>query len=275
VECAENFRAYVSKGKVKGGQTTMPHEHVHQLLNCEYDVDTDSVIQAQWNEIRAETLKSGGLGKAVFLCDFSGSMAGLPQEVSLAMGILGSEVTSPEFRNHILTFDSEPKWHRFSETATLREKVESVGGLGIGTSTNFQGACNLILERLVQHKVSPSDAPTHLITVTDMGFDAACGENNMYVTPTNVPWQTQFQMVRESFTTHGYTPPIIVCWNVSASYTDAHATADEVGVVQLSGWSPSVLKALQSGVKVKTPYEGLRVLLDAPRYDKVREALKA
>ena len=272
IACAEHFRSYIAQGKVKGAQTTMPHEHIHEVLKGFYNIDSDSVIQAQWNAIREETLKGGGLGRAVFLCDFSGSMDGVPKEVSLALGILGSEVTSPEFRNHILTFDSSPQWHRFPEHATLREKVESVGQLGTGTSTNFQAACNLILERLIIQKVSPDNAPTHLITVTDMGFDAACGENNMYVQRGDVSWQTQFQMVRESFAKHGYEPPLIVCWNVSAKYTDAHATANEVGVVQLSGWSPSLLKAFQTGITVQTPYEGLRALLDSPRYDRVREA---
>jgi hypothetical protein len=121
-----------------------------------------------------------------------------------------------------------------------------------------------VLEKLVEHKIAPSDAPTHLIVVTDMGFDKA---NN------GGKWETQFQKVRADFQAQGYEPPLIVCWNVSASYTDAHAKAHEIGVVQLSGWSPSVLKAIQTGVSVQTPYQGLRVLLDDVRYDKVRAAV--
>jgi len=31
------------------------------------------------------------------------------------------------------------------------------------------------------------------------------------------------------------------------------------------------LKALQTGVKVQTPYEGMRCILDDARYDAVRE----
>jgi hypothetical protein len=125
-------------------------------------------------------------------------------------------------------------------------------------------ACALVLEKLVEHKVAQEDAPTHLIVVTDMGFDKA---ND------NGPWKTQFQTIRADFQAQGYEPPLIVCWNVSSSYTDAHAKAHEIGVVQLSGWSPSVLKAIQTGVTVQTPYQGLRVLLDDTRYDKVRAAV--
>lgn len=269
VECAEKFKKYkesVKRGEVvmKGGDTTMPNEHVRKVISAEYDEDIDSVVQAQWEAIRVTTAAGGGLGKSVFLCDFSGSMSGEPLEVSLAMGILGSELADPAFRNHILTFDAEPKWHQFPEGQTLRRKIDSIYGKGTGLNTNFLAACELVLERLVEHKVAQQDAPTHLIVITDMGFDKA---NNGSI------WETQFQKVRADFQAQGYEPPLIVCWNVSALYRDAHAKAHEIGVVQLSGWSPSVLKALQTGVRVETPYQGLRVLLDDARYDKVRVAV--
>jgi len=268
VECAKHFKEYMASVKrgtvMKGGDTTMPNEHVKKVIHSLYDEDADSVIQAQWEAIRTKTAQEGGLGKSVFLCDFSGSMAGEPIEVSLAMGILGSELADPAFRNHILTFDAEPKWHQFKEGHTLREKIESIYGIGQGLNTNFIAACALVLERLVEHKVAQEDAPTHLIVVTDMGFDQASQQVSL--------WETQFQKVRADFGAQGYKPPIIVCWNVSDKYKDAHAKAHEVGVVQLSGWSPSVLKALQTGLTVQTPYEGLRVLLDDVRYDKVRDA---
>ena len=80
-------------------------------------------------------------------------------------------------------------------------------------------------------------------------------------------------MIRNSFASAGYTAPRIVLWNLRAAYKDFHAKADDEGVVMLSGWSPSLLKAISAnGVMVKTPYEGLREILDAPRYDSVRLA---
>jgi hypothetical protein len=272
VMCADNFRRFVEdtisgKKKINGGQTTMPHEHVKGFRGCFSSPDGDNVIEAQWNSVLEETRAAGGLGRVVFMCDFSGSMEGTPRDVSLALGILGSQVsTVPGFRNRILTFDSTPTWHRFEENATLRQKVESVGFLGMGTSTNFLAACMLILQGLIDGAVPVSEAPTHLIVITDMGFDAAAGLEG------NESWATHFQKIRQDFGDAGYEPPLIVNWNVSASYTDAHATANEVGVVQMSGWSPSLLKMLQGGITVVTPMEGLRKILDDPRYDAVREA---
>ena len=285
ISCANHFKEYINDvksggKKIKGATTTMPHEHVSELLK-EYDMPQEKVdiIQAQWDAIRFEVEKQGGLGKIIPMCDFSGSMNGVPKEVSLALGILISEVASPAFRDHILTFDSTPIWHSFSGKSSLLEKVRSINTIGQGLSTDFQKACDLILERLVTHHVAPEDAPTDLLVLTDMGFDMACRQSNFsYYTGNtysyntkNTSWQTHFQMIRENFIRHGYQPPRIVCWNLHAAFKDYHATAHEEGVVKLSGWSPAVLKALQkNGVTVKTPYEGMRVLLDDARYDAVR-----
>jgi hypothetical protein len=269
LRCADQFRAFIDdvmegKKKINGAQTTMPHEHIRNILRSEANQDTDNITEVQWRAIVDETKKAGGLGRAVFMCDFSGSMEGVPKEVSMGLGILGSQVcTVPGFRNRILTFDHEPKWHEFQENATLREKVFSVGQLGIGMNTNFLAACMLVLEGVIGDQ-----CPTHLIVITDMGFDAASGVDSK-------TWATQFQIVRKAFADAGYEAPVIVNWNVSASYKDAHATANEVGVVQLSGWSPSLLKVLQGGLPVVTPMEGLRKILDNKRYDLVRHALQS
>ena len=280
VDCADKFKALlkdVKEGKVvmKGANVVMPHELVHEIQQTFYQPgsqEEEETRQAQWDAIRQKTLEAGGLGKVVPMCDFSGSMDGVPKEVSLALGILISEVATSAFKDHILTFDSDPQWHSFTGKTTLREKVVSVGRLGQGLSTDFQKACDLILKRLVEHKVAPEDAPTDLLVLTDMGFDQA--SNSSYYNRKTSPWQTHFQMIRDAFQAQGYQTPRIVCWNLRAEYKDFHARAHEEGVVQLSGWSPSVLKAIQGeGIKVETPYGGMRRLLDDARYDPVREAV--
>jgi hypothetical protein len=289
VKCKENFELFVTdvkmgKVEMKGATTVMPHEHVHEILHTfQLSKEQEDIIQLQWEAIRKEVLKEGGLNKVVPMCDFSGSMDGVPKEVSLALGILISEVASNDFKDHILTFDSEPRWHSFVGKNTLQEKVKSVGSLGQGLNTDFQKAWNLILERLVEHKVAPEDAPTDLLVLTDMGFDEASRHRELHHYYTgnpylirNKPWETQFEMIRSNFEKHGYQAPRIVCWNLRAEYKDFHAKAHEIGIVQLSGWSPSVLKAIQgNGIQVETPYQGMRKILDDVRYDKVRKVMQS
>ncbi len=276
VTCTEHFSEFMTRVKsgeetIKGANVVYPHELVKEVAYGQQTNEELDVIQGQWDAIREETKKAGGLSSCVFMCDFSGSMDGVPKLVSLALGILGSELASEAFKDHILTFDVRPKWYSFKGITTLKQKVESMGNIGQGLNTNFQAACDLILKRLVKYKVPASEAPTDLIVLTDMGFDQASNDGATH-NKKNGPWQTHFQMIRAAFEANGYTPPRIVCWNLRAEYTDYQARAHEMGVVQLSGWSPSAFKAIsQNGVQVTTPYEGLRKVLDDPRYDRIRE----
>lgn len=289
--CRAHFKEFskdLSEGKTKshGAHVVMPHELVNKLVeNRSLSADEIGINQGQWDSIREETMKCGGLGKAIAMCDFSGSMSGLPKQISLALGILISEVTHKDFRDHILTFDSEPKWHSFKGLATVKEKVESIrGSLGQGLNTDFYKACMRILDKMVSGRVPVGEEPEDLIVLTDMGFNDATRHYGSYFdsslsAPIN-GWVDQLERIRTAFKVagervwgagNGWTPPRIVIWNLRTEYKDFHAKADQEGVVQLSGWSPSMLKVLQTeGIKVATPYMGLRKTLDDTRYDLVR-----
>jgi hypothetical protein len=288
MECRKHFQEFVeamAKGEKKahGANVVMPHELVVKALAEGSSSDELAINQGQWDSIREETLKLGGLGKCVSMCDFSGSMSGLPKLISLALGILVSEINHSAFKDHILTFDAEPKWHSFAGLTTLKQKLSSISSeLGQGLNTDFYKACMRIVEKMKQSKVPVGEEPEDLIVLTDMGFDAASRESNYYSRSIskNPAWDTQIQQIRDAFKAageevwgegNGWKPPRIVIWNLSAQFKDFHARADQEGVVQLSGWSPSMLKALQKGgVQVLTPYQGMRAILDDERYDAVR-----
>lgn len=277
--CRAHFVEHTKKalsGEVtmKGADTVYPHELARKFLHhAGCTADEESMIEAQWKAIREATAAAGGLGRAVAMSDFSGSMGGTPMEVSMALGILISEITHPAFRDHFIGFDSNPSWISLTGKNTLKEKVHYAQRFAQGTSTNFQKACDLILTRLIEHKVPAEEAPTDLIVLTDMGFDQAA--ECIYLNKT-VPWMTHVAVIQAAYTAAGYVPPRIVLWNLRAEYKDFHAKAHDTGVVALSGWSPSLLKAISAGgVNVQTPYEGMREILDASRYDAVRAAWSA
>ena len=215
-------------------------------------------------------------------------MDGLPKMVSLALGMLIAEVSGS---NKILTFDSIPQWHTFNPAHNLYEKVASIGNIGHGLSTDFQKAMDLVLADIKERRVRPEGVPKDLIVFTDMGWDQACSssEQSPYTGNSyrhNVKteqWQTHIQMIRENFRRAGedmwgvpFVPPRIVIWNLRAEYSDFHARADEEGVVMLSGWSPALFKVLQEkGIEVLTPYAALRLQLDDPMYQPVRDLVRA
>ncbi len=279
--CREHFLDFIEnmkKGKTKahGANVVMPHELVSSLLSyksLQMSNDEKEIIEGQWNSIRDETFKLGGLNKCIPMCDFSGSMDGLPKLISLSLGILISEINHDSFKDYILTFDYMPSWHSFKNCNTLDDKLKSINGrLGQGLNTNFYKACMTILEKMIEHKIPVGEEPEDLIVLTDMGFDSANRSDSN--------WEGQLMMIQNEFKKageelwgvgNGWKPPRIVIWNLRSEFKDFHATANQNGVVQLSGWSPSMLKAIQkNGVRVMTPYEGMRAILDDSRYDPVR-----
>ena len=277
LEFTEGLRAGTKKAH--GAHVVMPHELIEKGLHYLTTTEEHDINEGQWVSILKEAEKQGGLGRAVAMCDFSGSMDGFsgsisaqPKLISLGLGILISELTHPAFRNHILTFDAEPKWHAFTSGATLQKKLKSISRhLGQGLNTDFYKACMSILDRMVKHRVPVGEEPEDLIVLTDMGFDAAAMERGQ---PSRQPFQiesirTQFVEEGEKLWGQGkgWKAPRIVVWNLRADYKDFHAKAHQEGVVELSGWSPNVLKALQKGpIQVTTPYQGMRKLLDDERY---------
>ena len=116
--------------------------------------------------------KSVDLGKIVPLVDVSGSMSGQPMEVAIGLGILVSELASPAFRHRCLTFESRPNWCDLTDCRTIHEKVSKLQAAPWGGSTDFEAACERILEAARSAKLKPDEIPD-MIVFSDMQFDSA------------------------------------------------------------------------------------------------------
>jgi len=314
IACRANFQEHFAKTavgtvKAKGSDTVFPHEVVkkaYQAIQPEGyyrrasdigEEETDH-LRGVWKAMVAAAKEGGGLGRSLAMCDFSGSMQSSTEEtpywVSMALGLLISEVTTEEFKNTFLTFDSNPQFHTLPD-GDLITKLKSFDprSMSQGTSTDFQKAMDLVLTQCKAKRVKPGQEPENLIVLTDMAWDQACGsaEQSFYtgnkyrnVVKTD-GWQSHVEMIRESFKRagedmwgegQGLKMPTIVIWNIAASCEDFHATATTPGVVMLSGWSPSLFKVLQTkGVVEMTPLKALKIQLEDKRYDLVRERVHA
>jgi len=296
--CRDHFKehfAAAARGEVsvKGADTLYPHEVIKKILDSygydqyygeepklskgEYDL-----VLGQWRSFVEKARASGALRDCVALCDFSGSMDGTPKLVSLALGMLIAEVSGT---NKFLTFDSEPKWYHMRAEDNIITRVGRIGNIGHGLSTDFQKAMDRLLEDVQLRRLRPEQIPKDLIVFTDMGFDEARASDHggyRYVVKT-APWQTHIDMIRKQWQYAGenmwgpgnaFAPPRIVIWNLRAEYKDFHASAQQDGVIMLSGWSPALFKVIQEGrVEVMSPMAGLRIQLDDPMYECVRERL--
>ena len=245
-------------------------------------------FEAQWRSIVGPIKALGVLGEWLAMCDFSGSMAGDPMYVSFALGLIIAECNTGVFKNCILTFDSTPTLYRF-KTAGFVSRIQELVSAGVsqGLSTDFQAAYNLVLKTLIDSGVPASDAPKYLLVLTDMGFDKASSHGGVRVSSyrhavKTADHETHVQIARRAFVKQGdalfgdgkgWAAPTVVVWNLR-DLPDFQAKAKEEGVLQVSGWSPSLLKLLATrGVGAFNSEAILRIALDDPRYDPVRAAV--
>merc|ERR1711939_1017400 len=284
VKCRQNLReAVLSSAKIKGKQC-FPHELVRRVIGGRHaSTLEDDLVNAQWATMKkdvVEQIASTGAkrGALTALVDVSGSMAGVPMEVSIALGLLVSDLADAPFRHRVLTFESTPRWHKIPSTSSPVEQIRNLQRAPWGGSTNFAAAMDLLLAACVEGNVAAEDVPD-VIVFSDMQFDAANGPGG----------ETHHERLSREWASKGYELPVITYWNLRGDTAGGFAAdATCPGVRLLSGFSPALLKLVLTGEEADddeevtvdgvsrakpTPYQTMRKALDAPRYDAVRAML--
>jgi hypothetical protein len=233
----------LSEGKVKINSTgTQPHELVKLYLSGKSS--TDQTIEGQWKDLVQKLAKTGTLGSALAISDVSGSMEGIPMNVSIAFGILLSELVSEPFKGKLITFSEIPEIHRVSST-TLYDKVKEVSNMKWGMNTDLMAVFKLLLNFAEMNQVLPEDMVKTLFIFTDMQFDQA---NNSGLSSSGLsPWKTTYQNIQELYLKSGYSVPQIVFWNLRETSASFPVKADCPGVSLVSGFSSELLKVFLNG----------------------------
>lgn len=263
VACRNNLLKTLAEKGVKG-KDLFPHELVSKVQSSgRSSTAVDLVINGQWKAIRegvetmveerkkslaeaklgegvAAAAPSVDFGKLVVMADVSGSMYGTPMEVAIAMGILVSEVCHPAFRDLVLTFHESPAFHDLSGCTSFTSKVESLQSAPWGMNTNFKKAMELVL-KIVEKKRLPQEDIPDLMVVSDMQFDQASREKNMFQV-----CEKMFKDLGMKLYGKALQPPNIIFWNVRAA-EGFPAAADQKGCMLLSGYSASLMKFVLSG----------------------------
>jgi len=257
----------LGKTTIKGGQL-FPHELAKQYFTKSVE---DPVAELQWKVIIEEVKKNGSLKDAIVVSDVSGSMSGTPMEVSVAMGILISQVAEEPFHNVVISFHDKPTFHVLPD-GSLKDRVKSLQKAPWGGSTNFQAVFDLILERAKAFKLAPEAMPKKLFVISDMQFDQA---------DMNGGFKTNYQVIKKKYQSAGYPMPTIVFWNVRANTPDFPVTIGINNTALISGYSPSILKVLmEKGAELDMqiekkkeekidPYTVMRKAIDDERYSKL------
>lgn len=261
------FAEYVSKlvngedktVKVNAG-AVFPHEVLKGLAHGIRETDKTVVdhIKAQWDAIPNYV----GGASILPIVDVSGSMtcpAGKSTDVrcidvAVGLGLYLADKNKGVFKDTFLTFSSDP------ELVTLKgdivQKVDQMAKSNWEMGTDLHAAMNKILDVAVGNSVPQSDMPAMLLVLSDMQFNQCARYDD-----------SAMQMIERKFEAAGYTVPQVVFWNLNAS-DNVPVKADKSGAALVSGFSPSIMKALLSADLAQFTPEGIMLkTVMVPRYD--------
>lgn len=231
----------------------------HQVTN---HLKVDALLAEKLWENLPNYIKEGE--KILPIIDTSSSMShNKVMHIALSLGLYLCERMSGPFKNNFITFNNIPQLINVDSTKykSLAEKINFIHDAPWGGTTNFHASYELILKSAKMFNVKQEDMPTMLICLSDMQFDSASRSGN----------RLALDIMRNEFKKYGYEMPKLVMWDLRAKAEEvrgSHAKHDEQGVAMISGFSPSIMKAVLA-IESIPEFTSYDVMMEAIDYVKV------
>lgn len=247
LNAAENGEAKINAGAI------FPHDIVYNVYNNR----ADRASIEQWKQL--PDYAAGNEENVIVMADVSGSMGYMRRGtkgpdamlVSVSLALYTSERLKGPFKDTFITFSTSPKLQKVS--GNLADRILQTMTADWSMSTNIQAAFRMILKTALDNSVPLADMPTKLLIISDMEFNSA-GE------------VTNLEAISQQYEAAGYKMPQLVFWNVKGRVGNMPAKYNESGVALVSGYSPSILKALLAG-EIKSPQQIMLDTVMNSRYD--------
>ena len=255
----ERYASYLSavnRGEAKiNSSVLLPCDLYHAYEHREMRNDA---ILAMWNNL--PNFMEGCTDRILPVCDVSGSMWSgyfsiLPIDVSISLGCYLSERNEGIFKDAFITFSESPLLQYLH--GNIIDRFDQLRSAHWGMNTNIQKVFDLILDRAIQNNISEEEMPTKLLIISDMQFDIASRR------------RTNFEVIQQKYNNAGYEMPDIIFWNVSNDYyNNVPMNVYDKHTSIVSGYSPSILKAVLSG-RMITPVSIMLETINSDRYSQI------
>ena len=274
IDCASNFKSHIQRAikgeiEIKGKRLGMADftKQAIDLLRTSYSGFTPEtqlqidLLNSQWRDNSTQT---GPLGNFIAMVDVSGSMEGDPMCAANAIGIRIAEKS--KLGKRVMTFSANPQWVNLEHCNDFVSMTKAIC-TNSGLNTNFHAALDLILNAIIQSKLSPEDVQDMvLVILSDMQLDQADKTTN----------QTMYDSIKTKYETAGnrlygkpFKPPHILLWNLRST-SGFPTLSTQANASMLSGFSPALLNLFcDQGIdalQACTPWSILTQSLENERY---------
>ena len=233
----DNFKEKLKSGEEKVHASVLfPHDCIRTAKNGDKEM-----ADAQFQEL--PNYLEGTNEKIIVISDTSGSMripvSGSIQAVDIAQGVAlycSSKISSDNpFYKKFIGFCNEgnfKNWNGLEFSQTINDRGIFDGAIG---PTRIDVALDSILETALFWNLKQDQMPTTLLIISDMQFHNGAYQHG-----------TEVNKAMDKWIDAGYLVPKIVYWN-TAGYAGSPEKVDTKNVALVSGFSPSILKAIFSG----------------------------
>ncbi len=274
--CADHFKQHIHSAvkdknkEVKGkrvGLTSFTSQAIDliQLMRhdnsetCQLEYD---LLNSQW---RDNSSQNGKLGKMIAMVDVSGSMDGDPLHAAIALGIRVAEKSL--LGKRVMTFSDKPRWVNLNHRDNFVDMVAEVNNAEFGLNTDFHAALELILNAIVEAKMSSEDVEDMVLAIfSDMQIDEGdgCDKKVLYDA-----MKTKYAEAGIKVNGKPYNPPHILFWNLRST-SGFPTLSSEPNTSMMAGFSPALLNLFcNEGVeslKTCTPWSLLMKSVNLDRY---------
>ena len=250
----EQYAAYVAK-LVKGDD---PKVKVNAGAVYPYDVLKGRLNRGSWTKTELDLIEKqweampNYIGDANILpmVDVSGSMCDrvgggtvTALEIAVSLGLYLADKNTGKFADTFLTFSDQPELLHLK--GNINQKINQMVTSNWGMNTNIIAAFDKVLSVAKAGNVPQEEMPGTLLILSDMQFDQCARFDD-----------TALQAVTRRYEAAGYDLPKIVFWNLN-SHDNVPAKYDQRGVALISGFSPSIVKAVLSDDQEQFTPEGI------------------
>ena len=230
--------------------------------------ETDRLMwQKYWDN--QKDYYNGRQENGIAIVDVSGSMSGQPMNAAVSMGAYIAERGKGPFKDHFITFSSNPALVRF-EGVDIYDKFQRARQADWGGSTNIEATFDMMLNVARQNHVPASDMPQTLYIFSDMEFNAcmSCGARSTdrwgYGSRINggeAGVNTLLEGIAQKWARYGYELPRVIFWNLDARQDNIPALGGRFSYI--SGFSMNMIEQVLSG---EDGYSLMMKQLDTERY---------